>query len=495
MSQRETRQEIEKSNRRKKSKSARKEKRKINKQAMVATIFFSSIFFFMVGFYAYFIITDSQNIVNNSYNKRIDSNSNTVIRGTIFSQNGKELAYTDTKGTDNNLTDDTREYPYGKTFAHIVGIKNHGKSGLEKLCNYDLLSAQTGPLQKIIDDFSNTTQKGCDVYTTLDIELQEAAYDSLGKNNGAVFAMNPNTGEIYAMTSKPSYDPNTIDEIWDEIAEDSEDSRLLNRATQGKYIPGSIFKIFTTLEYMRENSDYKEFTYACNGKAKFNGFSIKCFDGKSHYDENIKDAFAYSCNSAFSTIGDNLNVSKFSQTAKQLLFNSKLPLEMEYNESVFPLNENSTQFDITQTSIGQGKTTVSPAHMAMIVSAIANDGVLMKPYIVNRVENSSGVIVRETKENEYKSLMTKEEASQLKKYMGAVCDYGTGKIMANSSYKAYGKTGTAELDKEDNINSWFVGYAKKGKKKIAIAIVIENMQQGDNSAVNCAKEIFDKYFE
>lgn len=462
---------------------------------MVATIFFSAIFFFMIGFYAYFIITDSQNVVNNSYNKRIDSSADTVIRGTIFSKDGEKLAYTDTKGTENDLSDDTREYPYGKVFAHVIGIKNHGKYGLEKLCNYDLLSAQTGPLQKIIDDFANTTEKGCDVYTTLDAKLQEAAYDSLGNNDGAVFAMDPDTGRIYAMTSKPAYDPNTIDEIWDEIAEDPDDSRLLNRATQGKYIPGSIFKIVTTLEYIRENNNYKDFSYNCNGKAKFDGFSIKCFDGKSHYHEDIKDAFAYSCNSAFSTIGDNININKFSQTAKQLLFNSNLPLELDYNTSVFPLDENSTQFDITQTSIGQGKTTVSPAHMAMIVSAIANNGVLMKPYVVERVENSSGIAVRQTEDKEYKTLMTKDEAAQLKKYMKAVCEYGTGKVMANADYKAYGKTGTAELDKDDNINSWFVGYAKKGKKKVAIAIVIENTRQGSNSAVNCAKEIFDTYFE
>ena len=79
--------------------------------------------------------------------------------------------------------------------------------------------------------------------------------------------------------------------------------------------------------------------------------------------------------------------------------------------------------------------------------------------------------------------------------MAAVCDYGTGRVLANSDYDAYGKTGTAEVDKNDNVNSWFVGYAKKGKKKIAIAVVLENMPEGSNSAVNCAKEVFDSYLD
>lgn len=472
-----------------------KEERKINRQAVVATVFFSAIFIFMIGFYLYYIMVDSKSVVNSSYNLRIDAQSDKVVRGTIYSNDGEKLAFTDTKGTDSDLSDDTREYPYGEVFAHVIGIKTHGKSGLEKRCNFDLLSTQTSPMQQIINDFTDTKESGCDVYTTLDTKLQQTAYDSLGNNKGAIVVMEPDTGKILTMTSKPTFDPGTIDEIWDELANDSNDSRLLNRATQGRYIPGSIFKIVTTLEYMRENANYNKFTYYCNGKAHFNGFDIKCFNGYAHYNETFKDAFAHSCNSAFSEIGDGLDVNSYKKTAEDLLFNSALPLDLEYNESIFALNGESTQFDKTQTSIGQGETVVSPAHMAMIVSAIANEGVLKKPYLIQRVENSSGELVRETQQTDYKELMTKKEAKQLNEYMRAVCEYGTGKIMAYSEYKAYGKTGTAELDKNDNINSWFVGYAKKGKKKIAVAIVLENVRQGSSSAVNNAKKIFDTYFE
>lgn len=467
----------------------------MNRQAMVTTIVITLIFVFMIGFYAHFVVVESPKILNNTYNLRIDEKSSTVVRGTIYSRSKKRLAYTDTKGTETDLTDDTREYPYGNVFSHAVGITTHGKYGLEKMCNYDLLSSQTNALQKIINDFSNTTEKGCDVYTTLSVSTQKAAYSSLEGYKGAAFVINPDTGAILSMVSRPSYNPDTIDDIWDDLVKDSSDSRLVNRATQGKYIPGSIFKIVTTLEYIKENENYDDFQYNCSGKATFDNFSIKCFDGTVHYSEDLKDAFAHSCNSAFSTIGSELNIPKFRNTAKQLLFNQPLPLEMDYNESVFPLTKKSSQFDITQTSIGQGKTTVSPAHMAMIASAIANNGVLMKPYIVDYVENSSGSVIKEAEQTEYKRLMTKSQAKQLQEYMSAVCEYGTAKVLGYGNYQAYGKTGTAELDKNDNINSWFVGYAKKGKKKIAIAVVLENLPQGSNSATNCAKEIFDSYFE
>lgn len=462
---------------------------------MVTTIVFTAIFCFMVGYYAYFTVVDSNKILNNTYNKRIDNNASKVVRGTIFSRSGKKLAYTDTKGTESDLSDDTREYPYGKTFSHIVGITTHGKYGLEKICNYDLLSSQTTAMQKIIDDFTETTEIGCNVYTTLSVSTQKAAYESLDGYNGAAVVIDPDTGAILSMASRPAYDPQSIDEIWDEIINDPDDSRLVNRATQGKYIPGSIFKIVTTLEYMREKDNYDNFTYDCLGKAQFKGFSIKCFNGTSHYKEDLKDSFAYSCNSAFSTIGDKLNVTGFRNTAEDLLFNKELPLDVDYNKSKFMLDKKSTQFDITQTSIGQGKTTVSPIHMAMIASAISNNGILMKPYVIDHVENSSGSVIKLTDQEQYKRLMSEKEAKQLKKYMGAVCEYGTGKILANSDYNAYGKTGTAEIDKNDHVNSWFVGFAKKGKKKVAVAVVIENMPEGSNSAVNCAKEILDDYFD
>ena len=305
--------------------------------------------------------------------------------------------------------------------------------------------------------------------------------------------MNPKTGAVLACVSRPSYNPETIDSIWKKLAKDSKDSRLVNRGTQGKYTPGSIFKTFTALEFMKEDSDFKDFKYNCHGYTKVGNAKIHCFDGKAHYQVNLRDGYAYSCNSAFATIGRELKMNKFRSTCETALFNKDLPLDIESAQSKFNLDSDSNEWDIASTSIGQGTTTVSPAHMCMVASAIYNKGVLMKPYLVDSVVNSYDVIVKTTDPDEYKEIIPEEYAKKLKSYMRSVCKYGTANMMAYSSYKAYGKTGTAELNSEDDINSWFMGFAKKGKKKIAIAVCLEDIKQGSGSATSVAKEILDEY--
>ena len=476
--------------RRKNSQSSKSEKRKLNKQTWVVTIFFSIIFFFMIGYYAFFIAFDSQEVASNSYNKRVDEKQEKIQRGTIYASHGEKLSYSDPGSTGNK----NRHYPYGKTFAHVVGITSHGKSGLEKSCNFDLLSTRDTPLQMIINDFQGKKEKGADVYTTLKVGLQKNCYNALGDRKGAVFAMNPKTGAVLACASRPSYNPETIDSIWKKLVKDSKDSRLVNRGTQGKYTPGSVFKIFTDLEFMKEDSDFKDFKYYCKGYTKVGNAKIHCFDGKAHYNVNLKEAFAYSCNSAFATIGRKLNIGKFRDTCETALFNKDLPIDIESTQSKFNLDSDSNEWDVSSTSIGQGTTTVSPAHMCMVASAIYNKGTLMKPYLVDSVVNSYDVIVKTTDPDEYKEIIPEEEAKYLKKEMRSVVTSGTATMMAYSSYKAYGKTGTAELNNNDDINSWFVGFAKKGKKKIAIAVCLEDIKQGSSSATSVAKEILDSYF-
>jgi peptidoglycan glycosyltransferase len=486
--------------RRRRYKSEQKERRKLNRQAMVTSVIFCIIFVFMAGFYLNFIVNKSQDIIKDTHNERVAEKAKTIIRGTIYAEGGEKLAYTDTNSTEEDLSDDTRKYPYGKTFAQVIGYSTKGFTGLEQRCNSDLSTEGTTEIEKIANDFSNTTVSGCNVYTTLNVKLQKKAYESIGSDKGAVFIMDPSTGAVLTTASKPSFNPEKLDKIWDDISTDNENSPLLNRATLGLYTPGSTFKIVTTLAYM--NQHYNNFSYYCQGRALFHNFKINCFDGHAHGSEDFEHAFANSCNSAFSTMGDKLNLKKYIKTVNGLLFNEIIPFD-NFNtsdsnyckKSRFVLNENSTQAEVAQTSIGQGETLVTPAHMAMLAAAIANKGVLMKPYMIDKVENSNGTIVSQAEQTECKKLMTKAQAKQLQEYMSAVCDYGTARIFSGSSYEVYGKTGTAELDKNNNVNSWFVGYAKKGKKQLAIAVVYENIKDGTISAKECAKEIFDDYFK
>ena len=270
-----------------------------------------------------------------------------------------------------------------------------------------------------------------------------------------------------------------------------------NGATQGKYAPGSVFKILTTLEYYRENpSAYDQYAFDCSGSISVDGQTIHCAGNKHHGQETLKSSFSNSCNSSFANISLSLNREKFKQTCDSMLFNQNLPIAFESGKSSFSLNKNDSNAMAMETGIGQGKTLVSPLHMALIASAVDHDGILMRPYLVDHIQNDSGVEVSSNKPKTYATLMTETEAGLLQQYMRAVVTDGTGRKLSGQSYEASGKTGTAQVsDTSDQTNAWFVGYAKKdGYKDIAIAVVVENSGAGSTYAVPVAKNVFDVYF-
>jgi len=473
--------------------SARKEN-KINKEILKITYVFAGLFFLLLGYFVYFQVTEASDVVNNAYNKRQENFEVKVVRGKILANDGKVLAYTDVDADGN----ETRVYPFDNMFAHIVGISSYGKYGIELTNNFDLLTSNANALELMVNEFEDEKSIGDNVVTTLDIGLQKAAYNALGNYDGAVVILEPSTGKILAMVSKPDYNPNNIDAIWDSLnAKDNTESVLVNRATQGLYTPGSIFKIFTSLAYIRENSNYEKYSFTCTGSIDFNlsdGYRIKCFNHSVHGTQTLENAFAYSCNGAFATIGNGLNKAEFSKLGSTMLFNSDLPLSLVYSKSRLDISDESTIFEMTQTAIGQGTTVLTPIHMAMVVSAIANDGVLMKPYVVKKIENYAGSKVKEFKPSKYKSLMNEEEASILQGFMQSTIKYGTATALKSNLYDAAGKTGTAEIDSNGNINSWFAGYAKKDGKDIAFAVVLENIPSGSGNAVNVVKSILDSYY-
>ena len=274
----------------------------------------------MMGYISYFNVVKSRDIISSPYNKRQDSYADRVIRGKILDRNGNVLAQT-------NVAEDgteTREYPYNNIFAHVVGYTAQGKSGLESVSNFELLTSNAFFVDKLKNEFQDKKNQGDNVVTTLDTNLQEAAYDALGSNKGAVVVMDPSTGKILAMVSKPDFDPNTVSQNWNELST-SEDSVLLNRATQGQYAPGSTFKLVTTLEFMRENADFDSYSYNCTGSIESGDVTIHCYGGHVHGQVTLRDSLAYSCNTSFSNIGRSLNADTYKDTAQELLFNKKLP--------------------------------------------------------------------------------------------------------------------------------------------------------------------------
>lgn len=447
----------------------------------------------MIGYYTYFISAKSSDVINNTYNKRQDLLATRVTRGQILGSNNEVLAET----VEHSDGTSERVYPYRNIFSHIVGRNSNGKTGIESLENFKLLTSNSNPIKKIVNELAGEKNIGDNIVTTLDVNLQKVAYEALGDRKGAVVVMEPSTGKILAMVSKPDYDPNTVDANWSSLIDDSENnSALINRATQGLYPPGSIFKILTSLEYIRENpKSYNDYIYECVGKDTFEDTVINCYNNTIHGTEDLMKSFAKSCNSSFSNIGMQLNINSFRNLCEKFLFNSPLPTKLTYNQSSFVLNKDSSTGEIAQTAIGQGKTQISPFHAALIVSAIANGGTLMNPYVVDHIENYTGDMVKKYLPSTYDTLMTSKEAGILTKFMEEVVNSGTATALKNSNYTVAGKTGSAEFDSSKPAHAWFVGFAEKDNSQIAVSIIVEGVGTGSQYAVPIANKLFQAYFK
>ena len=477
--------------------------RMINRDILKVFVFFAILFSGLIVFAVYFLAFRAETVINNSYNRRSDILSRSVIRGRILAEDGTELALSAVSADGSQ----ERIYPYENVFAHVVGFDSNGKAGLESAYNYYLLTSHANLIDKITNEFNGLKNPGDDLVTTLNAGLQEYIYMLMGDNNGAAVCMDPETGKILAMVSKPDFDPNWISEIWDSLVSEEEDenpdastseSVLLNRATQGLYTPGSTFKIFTLYEFYLEHPELvNNYSYNCKGIIRVGDTTLSCLDGEAHGHENLMDAFANSCNCVFGSIGSQLDLTRFRETNEKLLFGTRLPVDIPSAVSIYHLSEKDTEFDIMATAIGQGNTQMTPMHLAMVISSIANDGVCMKPYLADRIANSSGNTVKQYSPEEYIRLFSPSEAEFLKSYLRAVVTQGTGYAVYPGNFQAYGKTGTAQKENDEKgsyDHSWFAGWAENNGQKLAVCVILEDADEAGTRAVYLTKDIFDYYF-
>lgn len=453
---------------------------------------FIGLFILMMGYFSYFLIGRSNEVINSTYNKRQEVLAMRVVRGSILSADNQILARTrvDKEGKE------TREYPFGEVFTHIVGRYDKGKTGIEESENIRLLTTNNNSLEVMYTDLIGEKNPGDNVITTLDSRLQQTAYDALGNHRGAVVVMEPSTGKILAMVSKPSYDPNRINELWEELVTDeAEESPLINRATQGLYPPGSTFKVLTSLEYMRESLDYRDYEYQCKGSTEYNGMRIRCYNGKKHGTVDLPLSFAKSCNTSYAMIGKELAMDRFYQLCEDFLFNKMLPVNMVSNPSSFTMRKGvSGVKEAMQTAIGQGNTLITPLHNAMIASTIANGGVMMRPYVVDRIENANGGKVKRNAPQIYIKPITPGEAKDLTEMMRLVVTEGTGSELKRLKVEAAGKTGSADHG-GGKAHAWFIGFAPYDNPEIAVSIIVESVGTGSDYAVPIARKIMEEYFK
>lgn len=465
---------------------------KANKSILLLTYFMAFLFVAMLGYFGWFIQFNSENTINNSYNARLDQFEARIVRGELLDNKGRVLAQTtvDLNG------DETRNYPYDSLFAHVIGYSSHGKAGLESLANFYLLSSHVNLAEKTINELSGIKNPGDTVITTLNVDLQQAAFDALGGRKGAVIVMEPDTGKVLAMVSQPDFNPNTLKDDWETLVSgDNNQAQLLNRATQGLYPPGSTFKIVTALEYMREHpDDYQNYTFDCDGYYEQGEYTIKCYHGNAHGHQNFTQAFANSCNGAFADLGLKLNMSKMHTLSEQLLFNKEQPLAVAYSKSSYAMNAGADTWEMLQTSIGQGVTQMTPMHNAMLTAAIANGGTLMKPYFIDRVESAAGEEIKKFLPETGGNLLTAAEAARMAELLRSVVTEGTGSAVRTDAYTVAGKTGSAEFETGKETHAWFTGYAPYEHPQIVVTVLVEESGSGGQIAAPIARSIFDTYF-
>ncbi len=463
-----------------------------HKMYMLSVVFFL-MFVVMSAFLVWFNMSNQSEFFNNSYNSRQELMAEQNIRGTIYSSDGEKLAYTITQEDKT----EKRVYPFNEIFCHVIGYASHGKSGVEALANYELSHSSANINDKLSNSVSGEKHLADDVYTTFDAGLQQIADKALGVYQGAVVVTEVKTGRILAMVSKPGFDPNEVDTLLKELTEDEESSVLLNRATQGLYPPGSIFKVVTTLEYLREHeNDLSTYSYQCSGSFKLDNIKISCFNHKAHGYETYEDSVTNSCNSSFANIGVGLDLDAFGETLDGLLFGKELPIDLPSSVSSYDLVGDGTKEAIIQSSFGQGRTIVTPLQMNLITCAIANDGILMKPQVLASVKTADGALVKSYEPTTYKRLMTGEESGILTDLMVQVVEVGTASKLSGLAYTVAGKTGSAEYDSsKEYSHSWFTGFAPAEEPEIAVTIIMEEAGTGSAYAVPVAKRIFDAYFE
>lgn len=425
-----------------------------------------TLFAVLIVYLSYFQVFTASTIKDSSYNKRLWIDEENILRGMILDRNGKILAYSE-KTEDSSV----RHYNYGSLYSHIIGYsyREYGKAGLEAEYNNELLNLIDSSTFKEIKKIIEPNSEGNSLKLTLDHGLQEMANSLLQGKKGAIVVMNPQTGEVYAMVSQPTFNSSTLREDWKNIVENP-DSPFINRATNGLYAPGSTFKVVTALASLETPN--VETKYDCSGSIKVDGYELRDYGGKAHGSVDLKEALVKSCNSYFAQMGLQVGKDKMGEVSEKFMLNNKIPFDLPVKNSSFPYKEGMGKTDLAAASIGQGKVLVTPLNMALIASAIGNGGDMVKPILVKEVISSKGNVIK-TNYTETLSIVTNGlVANELKDMMTEVVTRGTGTNASIKNIKVAGKTGTAE-NASGKTHAWFIGFAPADNPKVAISVVLE----------------------
>jgi len=463
---------------------------RLKKNTKIIFVIFCGLFISLIVYLSYFTAYERDKLIQSSYNKRLWEQEDRVMRGTIYDAEGRPLA--DTVIEDNAKK---RLYPGGEAFGPLVGYSDRrlGRAGLEDILNGELLGVlEKDPMILLRQKILGVSDKGNDVYLTVDSELQKTAYNMFRGRRGALVALDPNTGAILAMVSSPGYDPSNLQNEWDSLVEDS-DKPLINRATQGLYPPGSAFKTITLAAALESNPEIETKVYYTPGYVKINGRVIRDYENLWPGNYDLTNAFRYSCNTVFIQIGQEVGADNLFSMAGAFGFNAKLNTDIPIATSTMPKPPAlGGEVELAEDSIGQGKILATPLQMARVASVIASGGKLVTPYILQKSVSPLGTARTLHRAELPKQVLDKTIADKVKALMVDVVKNGTGKPAYIKGITVAGKTGSAE-NPHGNTHAWFVGFAPAEDPKIAVAAVVENAGGGGANAGPIVRDVILQY--
>lgn len=397
-----------------------------------------------------------------------------------------------------------RNYPSPTTWSSVTGwySYDYARAELEQSWNDELAGTSSSQaLSRILDLLSGRSPQGATLRTTLHAGAQQAAVQALGNQQGAAIAMNYETGEILALVSTPTYDPNRLattelDEqrdAWTELLDDPSEP-LKNRAIREVFPPGSTFKLVTAAAALEAGMSPETMLDAPQslqlpGSTRTMGNSTNC-GGTS---VSLQQALETSCNTAFGSLGMDLGADALLQTAEAFGFNDDPGIDMPSAGSRFPTELDDAQTALT--SIGQFEVAASPLQMLMVTAAIANDGRLMTPHVVKEVVASDLRPITTTSPSTYSQPISRQSAAQLQQMMKGVVSNGTGAPADISGMTIGGKTGTAQWATDQAPYAWFVGYAEEPKVAVAVFVQSANVERNDISGGRVAAPVFRAILE
>ena len=447
------------------------------------------LFVFVGGWFGYTTWTQGSRWVMSSRNTRLTSAKDNVVMGAVTDRDGYALAWTDETGARRYSHDYVIRQAVSQTVGDTMSMSG---TGVQTFFASTLVGMSGSIIDRTWQWLNGETTRGDDIQLTIDAKLSAVVAKNFPIDcAGAVVVINYRTGEILAMVSMPEYDPANLDAP---VA----DTAYFNRCLQGRYTPGSTFKIVTLASALENLPDALNHLFTCTGSHEFGDGVVTCLSGtKAHGQLDLKGAFTQSCNVAFATLSYELGQNALQRTAESFGFNDDFTFsDVVLYASRFPDDIGSVR-ELAWSGVGQGRVLVTPLHMAMIAGGVANGGVVMEPRLIRQITGSTGLPRLRATPGVYRRIMSESTAGIVGEYMRGVVEYGTGTRAAISGYTVCGKTGSAEISDDKNVetNAWFAGYLQDEEHPYAVAVVLEQAGSGGNLAATLAAKALSEAIE